>query len=65
MRNLTKEILYEAWAYCDDLDKSTEYMLQYMQLKAGVDLDCVLNFIDKFGGEKRQQWYQNKNRNNK
>lgn len=60
MKDTTKEKLYEAWAYCDENDKSTEYMLQLMQLKAGVDLDCVMNFIDKFGGEKRQQWYKQK-----
>ena len=34
-----------AWKYCDDNDKSTEFMLEYMQDFAKVNLDCVINFI--------------------
>ena len=37
--------LKEAWKHCDVNDKSTEFMLQYMQDEANVDLDCVINFI--------------------
>ena len=37
--------LFEAWAYCDELDKSTEFMLQYMQDTCKVDLDCVLAYM--------------------
>ncbi len=47
MKNITKQKLLEAWDYCDENDKSTEYMLQYMQDIAEVDLDCVINFIQK------------------
>ena len=39
--------LLEAKQFCDDNDKSTEFMLQYMQDYAGVDLDCVLDFLMK------------------
>ncbi len=45
MKEKTKELLQIAQQQCDDEDKSTEYMLQYMQDVAGVDLDCVLNFL--------------------
>ena len=34
-----------AQQYCDDNDKSTEFMLQYMQDVANVDLDCVIKFL--------------------
>jgi len=46
MNTLTKQLLFDAWQYCDDLDKSTEFMLQYMQDVADVDLDEILNFIE-------------------
>lgn len=45
MKQVTKDKLKEAQQYCDDNDKSTEFMLQYMQDLAGVDLDCVLNYL--------------------
>ena len=45
MKQTTKKILFDAWQYCDDNDKSTEFMLQYMQDVAGVDFDCVIKFI--------------------
>jgi hypothetical protein len=47
MKIETKTKLFEAWQYCDDEDKSTEFMLEYMQSVAKVDLDCVINFIEK------------------
>jgi hypothetical protein len=48
MKATTKIKLAEAWQYCDDEDKSTEFMLEYMQDVAGVDLDCVINFLEKY-----------------
>jgi hypothetical protein len=47
MKQTTKQLLFEAWQYCDNEDKSTEFMLQYMQDVANVDLDCVINFIQR------------------
>ena len=47
MKVETKNKLLEAWLYCYENDKSTEFMLQYMQDIANVDLDCVMNFITK------------------
>lgn len=47
MKPATKLKLQEAELYCNEHDKSTEFMLQYMQDYAGVDLDCVLNYFDK------------------
>lgn len=45
MKKETREKLKAAQQYCDDNDKSTEFMLQYMQDAAKVDLDCVMNFL--------------------
>lgn len=45
MKAITKNKLREAYKYCNENDKSTEYMFQYMQDFAGVDLQCVLNFL--------------------
>lgn len=58
MKQSTKQILHEAWNYCDEEDKSTEYMLQYMQDVANVDMECVISFIDK--ENKNRHLYQKK-----
>ena len=61
MKEVTKNILLEAWQYCDDNDKSTEFMLQYMQDVVGVDLDCVINFMQNITDEQRLDWIKNNN----
>ena len=53
----TNDKLFEAWAYCDMKDKSTEFMLEYMQDVSGLDMDDVLDFITN-NSEKRQDWYE-------
>lgn len=47
MKATTKSLLRGAKLYYDENDKSTEFMLQYMQDLANVDLDCVINFLTK------------------
>ena len=47
MKPKTKFLLEEAQAYCDQEDKSTEFMIQYMQDFAEVDFDCVMSFLEK------------------
>jgi len=47
MKKSTRRKLRNAQQYCDDNDKSTEFMLEYMQDVANVDLDCVMNFLYK------------------
>ena len=39
-------LLAMAQEYCDEEDKSTEFMLQYMQDVADVDLDTVLEYLE-------------------
>ena len=56
MKAETKRKLLEAWQYCDDEDKSTEFMLEYMQDFAEVGLDCVMNFIKKTTDKDRQDY---------
>ena len=46
MKKKTKALLDEAKKYCDDNDKSTEFMIEYMQDVANVDLVCVLNYLE-------------------
>ena len=53
MKTTTRNKLLEAWQYCDDNDKSTEFMLQYMQDVANIDLDCVINFMEKTTDKER------------
>ena len=53
MKTETKNALMTSWSYCDEEDKSTEFMLKYMQDTAGVDLDCVLNFLERTSLEDR------------
>jgi hypothetical protein len=58
MKLITRQKLLTAWQYCDDQDKSTEFMLQYMQDVAGVDLDCVIAFLEKTTDEERIEFVQ-------
>ena len=60
MKAQTKEMLFEAWQYCDDEDKSTEFMIQYMQDMANVDFDCVMDFIEDTTDEERSEYIKNK-----
>ena len=48
MKDRIKLKLAEAWKYCDENDKSTEFMLQYMQDTAGVSLDTVIQFLEMY-----------------
>ena len=59
MKELTKNKLLAAWQYCDDEDKSTEFMIQFMMDNAKVDMDCVVNFIEKTTDEERVEWFKN------
>jgi len=54
MNEKTRAKLLTAWQYCDQEDKSTEYMIQYMQDYAGVGLDTVIDFIQNTTDQERQ-----------
>lgn len=58
MKQKTIELLKMAQDYCDDNDKSTEFMLAYMQDVAGVDLDTVLIFLEKQSIEETKRSYK-------
>ncbi len=58
MKAKTKHKLYIAWAYADHLDKSTEWMFQYMSDYAGVEYDVAVDFVVASISEKRSQWYK-------
>ena len=55
MKAITKQLLLDAKIYCDDNNKSTEFMLQYMQDAAKVDLDCVISFLSKLGDSPKER----------
>ena len=57
MKAKTKEMLFAAWAYCDEEDKSTEFMFQFMADSAGVDYDRAVQFVIETTEEERQAWY--------
>jgi len=52
MKLSTKLKLKEAQEYCDKNDKSTPFMIQYMKDFAGVDHDCVMEYLITDGGFK-------------
>lgn len=62
MKAKTKDKLYEAWAYCDEEDKSTEFMFQYMADFAGVEYDVAVDFVVNSTDKKRSEWYKRKNK---
>ena len=47
MKPLTKAKLLQAQEWCDENDKSTEFMIQFMMDSAGVSHDCVMSFLNK------------------
>jgi hypothetical protein len=51
MKNKTKLLLNIAYEYCEENNKSTEFMMEYMQDSANVDLDCVMNYLFKYHGK--------------
>ena len=55
MKPETKQKLIDAKKFCDEEDKSTEFMLQYMQDYAGVDFDCVISFLQKNSEKERAE----------
>ena len=48
MKNKTKLLLDEAYEYCEDNDKSAEFLIEYLQDFANVDLDRVMNYLFKY-----------------
>lgn len=64
MKEQTKACLEMAMDYCDENDKSTEFMLQYMQDVCGVDLDCVINFLEEHAKNQETKNDKNPHENN-
>lgn len=52
MKHITKLKLAAVHLYADTQDKSTEWMLQYMQNSCDVDSDCVMNYLQLSEKEK-------------
>lgn len=63
MKKTKKHLLCEAWLYCDENDKSTEFMLQYMQDVANVSLDYVIKFIENTTVDERNKFLNSCERN--
>ena len=58
MKAQTKNALMEAWSFCDEEDKSTEFMFQYMSDTAGVSFDTAVDFVCNTSLEERQRWHK-------
>jgi len=46
MKEKTKELLQQAMDICDGEDRSTAYMIQFMQDYAKVSYDCVIKYLE-------------------
>jgi hypothetical protein len=55
MTDETKDILFKVWDFCDDKDKSIEYMLQYMADAAEIGYMEAVNFVVT-QGDQRNKW---------
>jgi len=60
MKYITKLKLAAVHQLCDKEDKSTEYMLQFMQDTCKVELDTVMNYM-KLGEKQHQQLFRELN----
>ena len=58
MKEFTKLKLAAVHQMCDAADKSTEFMIQYMQDTCKVDLDSVMNYLQLPEEEKQQLFKQ-------
>lgn len=60
-----KKLLEYAQNYCDEHDKSTGFMLQFMEDTAGVDLDTVLRFLEEQIDNGKEESNKRKSRESK
>ena len=61
MTKQQKQIILQAWDYCDDKDKSTEFMLAYMADMAKLDYEVIVDYITSPQAEKdRENYYKRK-----
>lgn len=42
-----RDLMRIAQEYCDEMDKSTEFMIQFMQDESGCDFDEVMEFLQE------------------
>lgn len=56
MKDSTKDKLFEAWSWCDEEDKSTEFMFVYMADHAKVSYDRAVDFVLETTIEERIAW---------
>lgn len=55
MKESTKRKLAEAQSFCDDNDKSTEFMIEYMKDYAGVNHECVITYLKTYTKESNNE----------
>ena len=60
-----KELLLDAWLWCDIEDKSTEFMLQYMSDVAEVEFDEVVDFVRETTDKERDEHFKKSEYNDK
>lgn len=55
--NQKKILLINAWNYCDEKDKSTEFMFQYCSDMSRLPYDQVVEYICSDEGQKEREYY--------
>lgn len=58
MKQETKNKLFAAWAWCDNEDKSTEFMFNFMSDEAGVSEERAIDFVMETFNIERERWYK-------
>lgn len=61
MDNTTRDKLFEAWAWCDEEDRSTFFMFNYMADHAGVTYEEAVDFVMETTNIERNEWYKKRN----
>lgn len=56
--NLKHHFMLLAWAYADHMDKSTEWMFQYMADYSKSEYDEVVDFVCSLDENERSRWYK-------
>ena len=63
MKPDTRNKLLAAWQWCDNHDKSTGFMIEFMKDSARVDHDCVIDFIGRTTDQEREEWLKQRKLN--
>lgn len=59
MTESQKQSILDGWAWCDEEDKSTEFMLQYLSDISGLDYEEIVEYVvGKESDKDRENYYK-------